>query len=181
MCCEGLALTAAALGQAEHAATLKGAAHAAWRRAAAPFPQAVVRSLGTDTVDAQIRTALGEARYRAAFDHGAAFSVADAARYAIGDAPELAAEPAPGLIPTEALAPRPADAAKALIAEGLTRREAEVAALIAEGLSNRQIAERLVIAQRTAEGHVERILAKLGFRSRAKVAAWVAKRQRTHE
>jgi DNA-binding CsgD family transcriptional regulator len=173
MCCEGLALTAAALGQAEHAATLKGAAHAAWRRAAAPFPQAVVRSLGTDIVDEQIRKALGEERYRAAFNHGAAFSVAEAARYAVGDAPALT--------PTEAPARRPADAAKALVAEGLTRREAEVAVLIAEGLSNRQIAERLVIAQRTAEGHVERILAKLGVRSRASVASWVVKRQRIPE
>jgi DNA-binding NarL/FixJ family response regulator len=140
-----------------------------------------VRSLGTDTVDEQIRMALGEARYIAAFNHGAVFSVAEAARYAVGDAPELAPELAPGLTPTEALARRPADAVKALVAEGLTRREAEVAALIAEGLSNRQIAERLVIAQRTAEGHVERILAKLGFRSRAKVASWVTKRQRIPE
>jgi len=31
-----------------------------------------------------------------------------------------------------------------------------------------------VIAQRTAEGHVKRILAKLGFTSRAQVAAWIA-------
>jgi predicted ATPase/DNA-binding CsgD family transcriptional regulator len=173
MCCEGLALTAAALGQADQAATLKGAAHAAWRRAAAPFPQAVVRSLGTDVVDEQIRKALGEERYRAAFNHGAAFSVTEAARYAVGDAP--------GLTLTQAPARRPADAAKALVAEGLTRREAEVAALIAEGLSNRQIAERLVVAQRTAEGHVERILAKLGFRSRASVASWVVKQQRIPE
>jgi len=30
-----------------------------------------------------------------------------------------------------------------------------------------------VIAQRTAEGHVEHILAKLGFKSRSQVAAWV--------
>ncbi|WP_198968745.1 ATP-binding protein [Xylophilus sp. ASV27] len=168
MCCEGLALTAAANGQAEHAATLKGAAHAAWRKAAAPFPQAVVRSLGTDAIDDQVRNALGEARYRAAFDHGAAFSVAEAARFAVGNAPELGSAPAP----------RKADNAEPLVAESLTRREAEVAALIAEGLSNRQIAERLFIAQRTAEGHVERILAKLGFRSRAKVASWVAQQQR---
>ena len=58
----------------------------------------------------------------------------------------------------------------------LTRRELEVAALIETGLSNREIAERLVIAKRTADGHVERILAKLGFSSRAQVAAWMARR-----
>jgi predicted ATPase/DNA-binding CsgD family transcriptional regulator len=58
----------------------------------------------------------------------------------------------------------------------LTRRELEVATLIESGLSNREIAKRLVIAKRTADGHVERILAKLGFSSRAQVAAWMARR-----
>jgi predicted ATPase/DNA-binding CsgD family transcriptional regulator len=58
----------------------------------------------------------------------------------------------------------------------LTKREFEVAALIETGLSNREIAGRLVIAKRTADGHVERILAKLGFSSRAQVAAWMARR-----
>src|SRR5690242_11839785 len=56
----------------------------------------------------------------------------------------------------------------------LTPREQEVAALVAEGLTNRQIAERLFIAERTAEHHVEQIRSKLGFHSRAQVAAWVA-------
>lgn len=40
----------------------------------------------------------------------------------------------------------------------LTAREREVAALIAQGLGNREIAERLVIAERTAEGHVQSVL-----------------------
>ena len=59
----------------------------------------------------------------------------------------------------------------------LTRRETEVARLLAEGMSNREIAERLVISQRTAEGHVEHVLAKLGLSSRAQVAAWFARRE----
>jgi len=58
----------------------------------------------------------------------------------------------------------------------LTPRELEVAGLIESGLSNREIAQRLVISKRTADGHVERILAKLGFSSRAQVAAWMARR-----
>jgi predicted ATPase/DNA-binding CsgD family transcriptional regulator len=58
----------------------------------------------------------------------------------------------------------------------LSKRELEVAELIESGLSNREIAERLVISKRTADGHVERILAKLGFSSRAQVAAWMARR-----
>jgi pimeloyl-ACP methyl ester carboxylesterase/DNA-binding CsgD family transcriptional regulator len=56
----------------------------------------------------------------------------------------------------------------------LSSREAEVAALVAEGLTNQQIGERLFIAPRTAETHVENIRQKLGFRSRAQVAAWVS-------
>jgi predicted ATPase/DNA-binding CsgD family transcriptional regulator len=56
----------------------------------------------------------------------------------------------------------------------LTRREREVAALLAEGLTNREIAETLVIAPRTADGHVERILGKLGLHRRSMVAALVA-------
>jgi DNA-binding CsgD family transcriptional regulator len=58
----------------------------------------------------------------------------------------------------------------------LTKREFEVAALIEDGLSNREIAKRLVIAKRTADGHVAGILTKLGFSSRAQVAAWMARR-----
>ncbi len=54
----------------------------------------------------------------------------------------------------------------------LSRREQEVAALVAAGLSNRQIADRLFIAERTAEYHVEQIRNKLGFRSRVQIAGW---------
>jgi pimeloyl-ACP methyl ester carboxylesterase len=58
----------------------------------------------------------------------------------------------------------------------LTQRQLEVAALIGEGLANRDIASRLGITERSAEGHVERIRARLGFRSRAQIAAWYAGR-----
>jgi DNA-binding NarL/FixJ family response regulator len=46
-----------------------------------------------------------------------------------------------------------------------------------EGLSNKEIAARLVIGQRTAEGHVENIMSKLGFNSRTQVALWTAQHQ----
>ncbi|WP_230973474.1 alpha/beta fold hydrolase [Aeromicrobium terrae] len=58
------------------------------------------------------------------------------------------------------------------VPSGLTARQAEVAALVAEGLPNREIAERLGITERSAESHLERIRLRLGFRSRAQVAAW---------
>ncbi|HKA10617.1 MAG TPA: LuxR C-terminal-related transcriptional regulator [Candidatus Dormibacteraeota bacterium] len=55
----------------------------------------------------------------------------------------------------------------------LTRREREVADLVAQGLTNREIAARLFISERTAESHLEQIRGKLGFHSRAQIAAWV--------
>lgn len=54
----------------------------------------------------------------------------------------------------------------------VTRRQLQVAALVAKGWSNRQIAEELVITERSAESHVERIRARLDLRSRAQLAAW---------
>src|SRR5207245_7708989 len=56
----------------------------------------------------------------------------------------------------------------------LTRREREVAGLLAHGLTNREIAERLFIAERTAEHHVEQIRYKLGFHTRSQAAVWAA-------
>jgi non-specific serine/threonine protein kinase len=58
----------------------------------------------------------------------------------------------------------------------LTRREREVAALVARGFTNRQIGEALVIAEGTAGVHVDHILTKLGFHSRAQIAAFIAER-----
>jgi non-specific serine/threonine protein kinase len=51
-----------------------------------------------------------------------------------------------------------------------------VAALVARGRTNREIAAALVISERTADAHVQNILNKLGFSSRAQIAAWATKR-----
>jgi DNA-binding NarL/FixJ family response regulator len=59
----------------------------------------------------------------------------------------------------------------------LTRREREVAMLIARGYTNRQIAQELVISERTADGHVANILAKLGLQTRVQAAVWVVEHQ----
>ncbi len=60
--------------------------------------------------------------------------------------------------------------------DGLTAREREVAMLIAHGKTNREIADTLVVSPRTVDNHVANVLSKLGFASRAQIAAWAAKK-----
>jgi ATP/maltotriose-dependent transcriptional regulator MalT len=59
---------------------------------------------------------------------------------------------------------------------GLTQRERQVAAVVARGLSNQEIAGELVVSVKTVEAHVTRILSKLGFSSRAQIAAWTVEK-----
>ncbi|MDQ0931067.1 ATP-binding protein [Streptomyces turgidiscabies] len=141
---EILAVVTAARGDAERAAVLRGAAHRIWY------------DLGHDPLAAQRQAhgTPGDGPYGDAHRRGSELSVPEALAYALGEPlrPRRTAPPVPDT--------------------GLTRRELEVAALIASGMTNRQIAERLVISRRTAEGHAQRILAKLGFAARSQVAAW---------
>jgi DNA-binding NarL/FixJ family response regulator len=67
----------------------------------------------------------------------------------------------------EAAAARPPGRPPA--SDTLTARERGIASLLADGLS-----KRLVISEGTVDVHVKHILGKLGFRSRAQVAGWVA-------
>jgi DNA-binding CsgD family transcriptional regulator len=59
----------------------------------------------------------------------------------------------------------------------LSPRERQVAVLVRDGLTDRQIAEKLCITRRTAEWHVEQILAKLALASRAQIAAQIAQEE----
>ena len=58
----------------------------------------------------------------------------------------------------------------ALVAAGVTAREAEVLDLLADRLSNREIAGRLFVSPRTVEKHVAALLAKLDARDRGGLA-----------
>ncbi len=88
-------------------------------------------------------------------------------------APSLARPPGltrPSSLAPPSLAPAPSVAAP----PSLTPREREITGLIARGYSNKGIAEELVISPATAARHVANILSKLGFTSRAQIAAWAA-------
>ena len=104
-----------------------------------------------------VRAALGPSKFETEFNAGQQLSRDAAARLALGEA-----------------AP-PAVAASAHPSAGVLRqRETDVARLVAEGLSNKQIGGRLFISERTVESHIRNIMNKLGFNSRAQIAAWIA-------
>jgi predicted ATPase/DNA-binding CsgD family transcriptional regulator len=99
---------------------------------------------------------------------GLALSAETAIGLALGTAAAEQAAAAP------AENPAPGYAGTATPPSSLTPREREIAALVASGRSNKAIAEELFISPATVARHVANILAKLGFRSRAQIAAWNA-------
>jgi non-specific serine/threonine protein kinase len=158
LCLEALAWIAGTERRDERSARLLGAAERVWRDM--QMSLTVFRGLSAfrDECTDQVKGRIGGAAFDAAFRHGGRLTAAEALELALEEKPAAAAGPTRSVTP-------------------LTRREREIAELVAEGLSNREIAATLVIAQRTAEGHVEHILSKLGFTSRAQVAAWVAEQR----
>ena len=55
----------------------------------------------------------------------------------------------------------------------LSSTQRTIARLVNQALTNRQIARHLSIAERTVEGHLERIRTKLGVHSRTAIAVWM--------
>jgi predicted ATPase/DNA-binding CsgD family transcriptional regulator len=145
----------AGAGEFERVAVLYGAL-AQTRRALGTtlVAHATVRGRPHDDAIAKARLALGTHRYAEAYERGAAMATGQIVAYALGERRRPDADSSP---PT------------------LTTREREVAGLVARGLSNRQIANKLVISQRTAETHIEHVLRKLNFSSRAQIAAWAVR------
>ncbi|MET8425062.1 protein kinase [Nocardia sp. NPDC004860] len=154
-CMEALAWVTAGQHPDRRAAVLMGAADSLVSVAgSSAFVFPVLRVHRDDCVRTT-REALGARAFEAARQEGAAMTFDSAVAFALGEQSSAAA-PAQGPGAT------------------LTKRERQVAELVARGLSNRAIAAQLVISQRTAEGHVEHILTKLGFTSRLQIATWAA-------
>lgn len=154
-CMETLAWIATGEHRAERAAVLMGAAESLSRDMGRPM--AIFPSLQADheQSERQTRRALTGRTYDAAFRTGKSLSFEGAVAYALDERAEAPEQPFVSAATT------------------LTRRERQVADLVTQGLTNKAIADRLVISQRTAQGHVEHVLAKLGFTSRTQIAAWV--------
>ena len=51
-----------------------------------------------------------------------------------------------------------------------------MARLVAQGKSNRAIADELIVGISTVEAHISHIFTKLGFSSRAQIAAWAVEK-----
>ena len=166
-CMEVLAWIAASGRRYERAAVLLGAATGLWQSMGMSLDSHQPMAGYQRDCERQARQALGEAAFQAAYHRGEELSAADVLAYALQQPPEKPPEKPPALAVSEG-AP-------------LTARELQVARLVAVGRSNKDIAAGLVISQRTAENHVEHILTKLGFTSRAQVAAWVAASQPADE
>lgn len=151
----------------ERAARLLGGSQAVWRTSGAKVDETNAYSVFDKRSEDVVREALGPERFEQAFAEGASYSFGQAVALAMGEVDDGDESESP------AVSTRP----RARNPGGLTRREREIAGLLAEGLTNKEIAARLVIAQRTAETHVDHILSKLGMTSRTQVASWVTEQQ----
>ena len=151
---DALACHASMRGQARLAARLLGAAGTARAEAAADTMPFMGPSLAQ--AEASATAALGAARFKTEFEAGGRLGRDAAMDLALG---------------TPARGARPDQAAPGIPVLG--KREADVARLVADGLTNKEIGTRLFISERTVDSHVRSILNKLGFSSRAQIAAWV--------
>jgi predicted ATPase/DNA-binding CsgD family transcriptional regulator len=163
------AVLAAVSGDPARAVKLEGAG-LALRAAVGQVPSTLAASR-LDGLLEPARRQLGQPAVAALLAEGAAMSAHEMVRFAIS--------PAPGGRPGDVTEEAEARAASLESGEasGLTARELEIAALIARGLSNRGIADELVISPATAARHVANIFTKLGFSSRAQLAAWAVQRE----
>ncbi len=162
---EAFAALCAGEGQ-DHLAVLLTAAATALREAAGLPPPASGRT--QQYLDAA--RGLGPEALAGLWEQGRGLTPDAAVALALGSGPEQDAAPGTDGPGTKA----PGTAPLVNPQSSLTPREREITALIAHGYSNKGIADELVISPATAARHVANILSKLGFTSRAQIAAWAA-------
>jgi predicted ATPase/DNA-binding CsgD family transcriptional regulator len=184
----GLATVASLLGQPERAARLFGTVEALHE--VSGFSLTALRRAEYDRIVEGIRAHLVEATFVAAWKEGRTMPLEQAIAYAlatkdalptVASPPEANAQEASSDLPSGTISspPSPALSPRRAIKQkfgGLTSREREVARLVAQGKSNRAIADELVVGVSTVEAHITHILTKLGFSSRAQIAAWAVDR-----
>lgn len=158
-CLEGLAGVALARRMPGQAVKFLGAAAALRALLDAPLP--AIEQSNVERLLGQARAASTEADFATAWAAGQTLPLEQVVAEALATSP-----------PARSRSTAPAQRRIDERGDPLTAREREVAALIAQGLTNRQIAAKLVVAERTVDNHVAHILAKLGFTSRARIAAW---------
>jgi DNA-binding NarL/FixJ family response regulator len=161
-CLEGLAGVACDQRRPRRAAQLFGAAEGLRKEIGADPPPGILADHVRDV--AATRAQLEETVFEAAWDTGRSLTLEQIAAYALAEADGT--KDADGPRP-----PTPLQAAKRQYG-GLTARERQVAALVAQGKSNSAVASELVVTVRTVETHITHTLRKLGFSSRAQIAAW---------
>jgi predicted ATPase/DNA-binding CsgD family transcriptional regulator/Tfp pilus assembly protein PilF len=170
---EAFALLAVAAGDPARAVKLAGAA-AALREAVGQGPAAGAAGRRDGLLEAA-RGQMGPSAVALLLAEGTAMSAHEAVRFAVG--PGAAGPGGARLAGDAASAPAAAAPDSGAAGTALTAREREIAALIARGMSNRGIADELVISPATAARHVANIFTKLGFSSRAQLAAWAVQRE----
>jgi non-specific serine/threonine protein kinase len=161
-CLHGLASLACVAQQYERAARLFGAANQL--RDALGYRSKPADQKFYDHHTAKTRAGVQEAAFASAWAEGRAMTLDQAIEY--GLAWSESGESA-----------QPRRRTRRSDGEILTSREREIAALVAGGQTNREIAAALVISERTADAHVQNILSKLGFSSRAQIGAWAAEHE----
>ena len=123
-------------------------------RAEMGYPRPPIDVPDHEELVAQLRTAMGEAEFDAAWAEGIALSLDEAVAYAARGR-GARSRPSTGWA-------------------SLTPTEHEVVRLVVDGLSNPEIASRLFVSRSTVKTHLSHVYAKLGVANRTELATYAA-------